>query len=368
LRDVARIPFERARRAATNHPFDYRRAYVEALDSVVELDLLRGSALDIGVDPLGGASVDYWESIGDRYGFALEVVNREVDPTFRFMTADWDGALRMDPSSVHAMTRLIGLRDRFDLAFATDPDADRHGIVTRGAGLMNANHYLAVAIDYLFRHRPYWRADAAIGKTIVSSSLIDRVAAQLGRRLHEVPVGFKWFVDGLLDGSLGFAGEESAGASFLRRDGRVWTTDKDGILLGLLAAEITARTGRDPGERYRALTQQLGEPVYARIDAPATPEEKAALAQLTASQLDVGTLAGDPITSVLTATPEAQPIGGIKVVTAHGWFAARPSGTESVYKLYAESFDGAEHLRQVQDEAQVIVGKALKMRARGSGR
>jgi phosphoglucomutase len=366
LRDVARIPFERARRAATNHPFDYRRAYVEALDSVVELDLLRGSALDIGVDPLGGASVDYWESIGDRYGFELEVVNREVDPTFRFMTADWDGALRMDPSSVHAMTRLIGLRDRFDLAFATDPDADRHGIVTRAAGLMNPNHYLAVAIDYLFRHRPHWRADAAIGKTIVSSSLIDRVAAQLGRRLHEVPVGFKWFVDGLLDGSLGFAGEESAGASFVRRDGRVWTTDKDGILLGLLAAEITARTGRDPGERYRALTQQLGEPVYARIDAPARPEEKAALAQLT--QLDVGTLAGDPITSVLTATPEAQPIGGIKVVTARGWFAARPSGTESVYKLYAESFDGAEHLRQVQDEAQVIVGKALKMRARGSGR
>lgn len=346
-REVARIPFERARRAATNHPLDYRRAYVEALDSVVEFDLLRGSALDIGVDPLGGASVDYWESISDRYGFELEVVNREVDPTFRFMPADWDGALRMDPSSIHAMTRVIGLRDRFDLAFATDPDADRHGIVTRAAGLLNPNRYLAVAIDYLFRHRPHWRADAAVGKTIVSSSLIDRVAARLGRRLHEVPVGFKWFVEGLLDGSLGFAGEESAGASFLRRDGRVWATDKDGILLGLLAAEITARTGRDPGERYQALTQQLGEPVYARIDAPATPEEKAALAQLTPAQLDMSTLAGDPITSVVTATPQAQPIGGVKVVTTRGWFAARPSGTEPVYRLYVESFDGPEHLRKI---------------------
>lgn len=361
LREVVRQPYERAGRAATNHPFDYREAYVAALGSVVDMEVLRGSTLNIGVDPLGGASVDYWEPIGERYGFRLEVVNREVDPTFRFMTVDWDGAIRMDPSSPYAMTRLIGLRERFDLAFANDPDADRHGIVSRVAGLLNPNHYLAVAIDYLYRHRPAWRADAAVGKTIVSSSMIDRVASRLGRRLLEVPVGFKWFVDGLLDGSLGFGGEESAGASFLRRDGRVWTTDKDGLILGLLAAEMTARTGRDPGERYRDLTREFGEPAYERIDAPATPEQKAILARLTPDRLRVKELAGEPITSVLTTAPgDGQPIGGIKVMAAGGWFAARPSGTEEVYKMYAESFKGPEHLRRIQDEAQAIVGAALK--------
>jgi phosphoglucomutase len=334
---------------------------VGALGSVIDMDVLRGSRLAIGVDPLGGASVDYWESIGERYGFQLHVVNREVDPTCRFMTVDWDGAIRMDPSSPYAMTRLIGLREQFDLAFAADPDADRHGIVSRRAGLLNPNHYLAVAIDYLYRHRPGWRADAAVGKTIVSSSMIDRVATRLGRRLKEVPVGFKWFVNGLLDGSLGFAGEESAGASFLQRDGRVWTSDKDGLIPGLLAAEMTARTGRDPGERYAALTREFGEPVYERIDAPATPEVKAALARLTPERLGVSELAGERITRVLTTAPgDGEPIGGIKVLTASGWFAARPSGTEPVYKIYAESFKGLEHLRRIQEEAQAIVDQALK--------
>lgn len=357
---VTRCPFERAQRASTNHLFDYRGAYVEALGSVIDFDALRGSTLTVGVDPLGGASIDYWEPIAERYDCRLEVVNCVVDPTFRFMTADWDGTLRMDPSSAYAMRRLIDLRDRFDLAVATDPDADRHGIVSRGAGLMNPNHYLAVAIDYLFRHRPQWRAEAAIGKTIVSSSLIDRVAARLKRRLREVPVGFKWFVEGLLDGSLGFAGEESAGAAFLRRDGRVWTTDKDGILLCLLAAEIMARTGRDPGEHYQALTRDLGAPVYARIDAPATSAQKAALGRLTAQQITAGTLAGTRTTGVLTATPDqGLSIGGVKVITAEGWFAARPSGTEPVYKLYAESFAGPEHLRRIQEEAQAIIDTAL---------
>jgi phosphoglucomutase len=361
LRDVARRPFERARRAATNHPFDYREAYVGALGAVIDMDVLRGSALAIGVDPLGGASVDYWEPIGERYGFRLVLVNREVDPTFRFMTVDWDGAIRMDPSSPHAMVRLLGLREQFDLAFANDPDADRHGIVSRTAGLLNPNHYLAVAIDYLYRHRPRWRADAAVGKTIVSSSLIDRVAARLGRPLREVPVGFKWFVEGLLDGSLGFAGEESAGASFLRRDGGVWTTDKDGLILGLLAAEMTARTGRDPGQRYRDLTREFGEPFYERIDAPASPAEKASLARLTPDRLPVAQLAGEPITGILTAAPgDGAPIGGIKVIAAGGWFAARPSGTEEVYKIYAESFQSPAHLRRIPDEARSIVAAALR--------
>lgn len=360
LMGVTRHPFERAQRASTNHLFDYRGAYIEALGAVIDFDALRGSALTVGVDPLGGASIDYWEPIAERYECRLEVVNRAVDPTFRFMTADWDGALRMDPSSPYAMWRLIELRDRFDLAVATDPDADRHGIVSRGAGLMNPNHYLAVAIDYLFRHRPQWPGEAAIGKTIVSSSLIDRVAARLGRRLREVPVGFKWFVEGLLEGSLGFAGEESAGASFLRRDSRVWTTDKDGILLCLLAAEISARTGRDPGEHYQGLTRDLGAPVYARVDAPATAAQKAALARLTAQQITANTLAGARITGMLTATPDqGLSIGGIKVITAEGWFAARPSGTEPVYKLYAESFAGPEHLRRIQEEAQAMIDKAL---------
>jgi phosphoglucomutase len=360
LRGVDRIPYERARGAATMHRFDYLNAYVGALGTVIDMEVLKGTSLKIGVDPLGGASVDYWEPIGDRYGFRLDVVNRVVDPTFRFMTVDWDGAIRMDPSSRYAMARLIGLREQFDLAFANDPDADRHGIVSRAAGLMNPNHYLAVAIDYLFGHRPGWKPTASVGKTIVSSSMIDRVAARLGRTLVEVPVGFKYFVDGLLDGSLGFGGEESAGGAFLRRDGTVWTTDKDGLILGLLAAEMTARTGREPGERYRDLTREFGEPAYERIDAEATPEEKAVLATLTGADLGIAELAGEPVKAVLTAAPGAQlPIGGVKVITEQGWFAARPSGTEAVYKIYAESFKGENHLRRIQDEAQAVIAKAF---------
>ncbi len=363
LRQIARVPFDRARLAPCIHSFDYLGSYVTALERVVDVEVLRGCALTIGVDPLGGASVDYWEPIAARYGIKLDVVNREVDPSFRFMALDWDGEIRMDPSSPYAMSNLVESSARFDLAIATDTDADRHGIVTRTAGLLNPNQYLAVAIDYLFRHRPQWRGDLAIGKTVVSSSLIDRVAARLDHPLIEVPVGFKWFVEGLLDGSLGFAGEESAGASFLRQDGRVWTSDKDGILLGLLAAEITARTGRDPGERYRALTAQLGEPVYERIDAPASPEERAALARLAPEDVKVDSLAGESINRVLTSTAQGLPIGGIKVVTDRGWFAARPSGTESIYKLYAESFSGAQHLRRIQEEARVIIGRVLKRRS-----
>jgi phosphoglucomutase len=366
LRGVDRVPYDRARRLATMHPFDYLNTYVGGLGSVLDMDVLRGTTLKIGVDPLGGASVDYWEPIGERYGFGLEVVNKVVDPTFRFMTVDWDGEIRMDPSSRYAMAGLIGLRDQFDLAFANDTDADRHGIVSRAAGLMNPNHYLAVAIDYLFRHRPGWKPTVAVGKTVVSSSMIDRVAARLGRRLLEVPVGFKYFVDGLLDGSLGFGGEESAGGAFLRRDGTVWTTDKDGLILGLLAAEITARSGREPGEHYRDLTREFGEPAYERIDAEATIEEKAALAKLTAADLRIKELAGAPVQGVLTVAPGDQlPIGGVKVVTEHGWFAARPSGTEAVYKIYAESFKGESHLRRIQDEARAIIAKAF--RASGPG-
>jgi phosphoglucomutase len=360
LHGVTRLPFPRARRAATLHAFDYRTLYVGALGAVLDFEPLRGAGLRIGVDPLGGASVGYWEAIAERYGLDLEVVNPDVDPTFRFMTVDWDGAIRMDPSSPYAMARLLGLRERFDLAVGADPDADRHGIVTRSAGLMNPNHYLAVAAAYLFEHRPDWRPTAAIGKTIVSSSLIDRVAARLGRRLVEVPVGFKYFVGGLLDGSLGFAGEESAGASFLRRDGTVWVTDKDGLVMGLLAAEMTARTGRDPGERYRELTRELGEPFYERVDAPATAEERARLGALSARDLKLTGLAGDPVTEVLTAAPRGGPIGGVKVVTERGWFAARPSGTEAVYKLYAESFVGTDHLRRIQDEARAAIEKVVR--------
>ncbi len=362
LRGVSRLPYVRAARAPTNHRFDYVNAYVGDLGAVIDMDVLRGTTLSIGVDPLGGASVDYWAAIGERYGFHLDVVNAEVDPTWRFMTLDWDGEIRMDPSSPHAMARLIGLRDRFDLAFAADPDADRHGIVSRGTGLMNPNHFLAVAISYLFAHRPQWPATAAVGKTIVSSSMIDRVAARLGRRLMEVPVGFKWFVDGLIDGSLGFGGEESAGASFLRRDGRVWTTDKDGIVPGLLAAEMTARLGRDPGELYADLTREFGASAYERVDAPATPEEKAALGTLSPADLDATELAGERITAMLTAAPGGAPIGGIKVLTEHAWFAARPSGTEQVYKFYAESFKGPDHLRRVQDEGRAMLEKALSRR------
>jgi len=365
LRDVVRVPWDRARRAATVHPFDYVGSYVGALGAVIDMEVLRGARLEIGVDPLGGASVGYWEPIAERCGVRLEVVNREVDPTFRFMTVDWDGEIRMDPSSPFAMTRLLALRERFDVAFATDPDADRHGIVSRSAGLLNPNHYLAVAISYLFRHRPGWPSGAAVGKSVVSSSLIDRVAARIGRRVFEVPVGFKYFVDGLLDGSLGLAGEESAGASFLRLDGTVWATDKDGIIMGLLAAEMTARTGRDPGERYRELTSELGEPAYERIDAEATPEEKAVLARLSSKELGLTALAGDPVTAVLTTAPgDAQPIGGIKVIAEQGWFAARPSGTEAVYKLYAESFKGEDHLRRIEEEAQAAIQRAFRT-ARG---
>ena len=360
LRGVARIPYERARHAPTTHAHDFVARYVGDLAAVLDMDAIRGAQLKIGVDPLGGAGVDYWGPIAERYGFPITVVNDSVDPTFRFMTVDWDGKIRMDCSSPHAMAGLIALRDRFDIAFGNDTDNDRHGVVTRSAGLLNPNHYLAVAVCYLFTHRPGWRDDAAVGKTVVSSSLIDRVAAKLGRRLFEVPVGFKWFVDGLLDGSVGFAGEESAGASCLRHDGSVWTTDKDGIILGLLAAEIMARTGRDPGELYDQLTGELGAPVYERIDAPATAEQKAILQRLSPQQVEASDLAGEKIRAMLTTAPgNSHAIGGLKVITASGWFAARPSGTEDVYKIYAESFQGPAHLRRIQDEAQRLIARVF---------
>ena len=360
MKDIKKIPYERALRSSSTHRHNYLKAYTSDLSNVIDMDVIRGANISLGVDPLGGAGVHYWEPIADLYGLDLTVVNKAVDPTFRFMTVDWDGKIRMDPSSPYAMQRLIGLRDRFDIAFACDPDHDRHGIVTRNAGLLQPNHYLSAAIYYLFRHRPKWSKDAAIGKTLVSSQMIDRVAANLGRKLYEVPVGFKWFVDGLNDGSLGFAGEESAGASFLRLDGHVWATDKDGIIPALLAAEITARTERDPGEIYRDLTAAFGEPVYQRIDAPATPEQKVKLQNLSADEVKIKMLAGEKIDSVLTKAPgNRAPIGGLKVVAKHGWFAARPSGTESIYKVYAESFQGEDHLRQIQDEAQTIVSRAI---------
>ncbi len=357
---VARMPYARALRAPGTRRHDYIAAYTADLAAVVDMDAIRAAKLRIGVDPLGGAGVAYWGPLCERWGFEVEVVSDVVDPTFSFMRVDWDGKIRMDCSSPYAMAGLVALRDRFDVAFANDTDHDRHGIVTRSAGLMNPNHYLAVAIDYLFRNRPGWRAEAAVGKTLVSSSLIDRVAARLGRRLVEVPVGFKWFVDGLLDGSLGFGGEESAGASCLRRDGSVWTTDKDGILLDLVACEITARAGRDPGELYRALTEELGDPVYERIDAPATPEQKERLKRLSPEAVEARELAGEKIEATLTAAPgNGAPFGGLKVVTASGWFAARPSGTENVYKIYAESFRGREHLERIQEEARALVARAL---------
>jgi len=360
LKGVKRMPLEQARRAATTHRHDFLNTYVADLGSVLDMDAIRGADIRMGVDPLGGAGVHYWGPIAERYGLNLTVVNEAVDPTFRFMTVDWDGQIRMDPSSSHAMQSLIGLKDRFDIAFACDPDYDRHGIVTRNAGLLPPNHYLAVAIDYLFQHRPKWRKDAAIGKTVVSSQMIDRVAARLGRTLYEVPVGFKWFVDGLHDGSLGFGGEESAGASFSRMDGSVWTTDKDGIVPSLLSAEITARMGRDPGECYQALAREFGEPVYDRIEAPATPEQKRKLAQLSPQQVLSAELAGEKIQAILTQAPgNGAAIGGLKVVAESGWFAARPSGTENIYKIYAESFRGADHLRRIQEEAQTIVSAAL---------
>jgi phosphoglucomutase len=359
LRGVARIPYEKARHAPTTHRHDYIVAYVDDLDAVLDMEAIREARLKIGVHPLGGAGVAYWGPVIERYGIDVTVISDMVDPTFRFMSVDWDGRIRMDCSSPYAMAGLIALKDRFDVAFANDTDHDRHGIVTSSDGLMNPNHYLAVAIDYLFRHRTGWGEDAAIGKTVVSSSIIDRVVAHLGRRLVEVPVGFKWFVDGLLDGSVGFAGEESAGASFLRRDGTVWTTDKDGIILDLLAAEMTAKTGRDPGELYRQLTREFGEPVYERLDAPATPQQKAVLQRLSPQQIQVSELAGERILAMLTQAPgNGSPIGGIKVITEHGWFAARPSGTEAVYKVYAESFRGEDHLRQIQTEAQTLIARA----------
>jgi phosphoglucomutase len=358
---IRRIAFSKALAAPTTHHHDFVSAYTSDLANVVDLEAVRASGLRIGVDPLGGAGVAYWPVIRERYGLDIEIVNESVDPTFRFMTVDWDGKIRMDCSSPFAMAGLIALRDRFDVAFGNDTDNDRHGIVTRSAGLLNPNHYLAVAISYLFTNRPNWSADAAIGKTVVSSSLIDRVAASLGRRLYEVPVGFKWFVDGLLAGSLGFGGEESAGASFLRRDGSVWTTDKDGIIMGLLAAEMTARTGRDPGELYQQLASQHGAPFYARTDAAATPEEKALLGKLSPSQVTAKELAGDPVETILTNAPgDGNAIGGLKVTTRNGWFAARPSGTENIYKIYAESFTSESHLRLIQDEAQALVSSALR--------
>ena len=359
LRGAKRIPYEKAVRSPGTRMHDYVEPYVSDLASVVDLEAIRGAALKLGVDPLGGSNVGYWGPIALRYGLSIEVVNPVVDPTFGFMTLDHDGKIRMDCSSPYAMASLVGLKDRFDLAFGNDADSDRHGIVTPSAGLLNPNHYLAVAIDYLFQARRGWGPRPGVGKTLVSSALIDRVAKRLGRRLVEVPVGFKWFVDGLLDGSLGFGGEESAGASFLRRDGTVWSTDKDGIAMDLLAAEIRAVTGRDPGELYEAMTRELGRPIYTRIDAPASPERKAALKRLTPDAVKAGELAGEPILAKLTRAPgNGAEIGGLKILSENGWFAARPSGTEDVYKIYAESFRDEAHLARIVDEAQAIVAAA----------
>ena len=358
LREVRRIPLARARSAATTHSHDYLDAYVADLPNVIDFDVIRGASISVGADPLGGAGVSYWGEIASRYKLPITVVSTEVDPTFRFMSLDWDGRIRMDCSSPYAMQRLIAQRDRFDVAWGCDTDHDRHGIVSRSAGLLNPNHYLAVAISYLFAHRPGWSASAGIGKTIVSSSIISRLAKSISRPVVEVPVGFKWFVNGLMDGSLGFVGEESAGATMLRRDGTVWTTDKDGIVLGLLAAEMTAATGRDPGAQYEALTQTLGAPVFERIDAPATADQKAKLARLSPSDVSASELAGERILSLATTAPgNGAAIGGLKVETESGWFAARPSGTEDVYKLYAESFIGADHLHRIQAEAQSIIAR-----------
>jgi phosphoglucomutase len=357
---VKRVPYAAALRAPTTHRHHYLEAYVADLANVIDMDIIRTEGLKLGVDPLGGAGVHYWAPIAERYRLNLTVVNQAVDPTFRFMTVDWDGRIRMDPSSPYAMRSLVALKDRFDVAFACDTDHDRHGIVTRSAGLLPPNHYLAVCIHYLFQNRPRWRKEAAVGKTVVSSSMIDFVTQKLGRRLHEVPVGFKWFVDGLVDGSLGFAGEESAGASFLRMDGSVWTTDKDGMIAALLSAEMTSRLKRDPGEVYQDLTREFGDPVYERIDAPATTAQKAALARLSPQQIRGTELAGEKIEKVLTEAPAGGAIGGVKVIAAGGWFAARPSGTEEIYKIYAESFRGKDHLQRIQQEAQAIVTDALK--------
>ena len=360
LKEVKRIPYARALAAETTARYDFLGAYVDDLPAVLDLAAIRRAGVRIGADPLGGASVAYWGEIAERYGLDLTVVNPHTDPTWRFMTLDWDGRIRMDCSSPYAMASLIARKDEFDVCTGNDADADRHGIVTPDGGLMNPNHYLAVAISYLYGHRPDWPAGAGVGKTLVSSSMIDRVAEGLGRRLVEVPVGFKWFVPGLLDGSLGFGGEESAGASFLRRDGSVWTTDKDGIIMALLAAEITAVTGRSPSAHYAELAGRYGDPAYARVDAPATREQKAVLGRLSADQITADTLAGEPITSVLTSAPgNGAALGGVKVCTQNAWFAARPSGTEDVYKIYAESFQGPGHLARVQDEARALVTATL---------
>jgi phosphoglucomutase len=360
LQGVKRLSYAKALAADTTHRHDYITAYVRDLTNVIDFDVLRDTKLTLAVDPLGGAGVVYWPRIAEQYKLPLTVLNPYVDPTFRFMTLDWDGRIRMDCSSPFAMASMIANKDKFDVAWACDTDHDRHGIVCKSAGLLNPNHYLAVCIQYLFTHRPEWSAKVGIGKTLVSSSMIDRVALGLGRTMLEVPVGFKWFVDGLIDGSLGFVGEESAGATFLRRNGSVWTTDKDGLILGLLAAEMTALTGKDPGQLYGDLTAKYGSPVYQRIDAAATKEEKAKLSKLSASQVTAKDLAGETITSILTEAPgNHAPIGGLKVTTENGWFAARPSGTEDVYKIYAESFNGEAHLKQIQDEAKALVAKAI---------
>ena len=359
-KDVRRVPFDAAIKAASTHQEDFILPYVRDLKNVVDIDVIRGAKLKLAVDPLGGAARPYWEPINSVYGLEVEVVNPRIDPTFSFMTVDHDGKIRMDCSSPYAMARLVGLKDQYQVAFANDPDSDRHGIVTPVAGLMNPNHYLAVAIQYLLTHRPQWHQDVVVGKTLVSSSMIDRVVTKLGRKLSEVPVGFKWFVAGLVDGSFCFGGEESAGASFLRRDGTVWTTDKDGPIMDLLAAEITARTGKDPGQHYRELTEEFGNPYYTRIDAPATPEQKAKLQKLSPNAVKESDLAGEAITAKLTKAPGNQaPIGGLKVVAKNGWFAARPSGTENIYKIYAESFESESHLQAILSEAQNIVTNAL---------
>ena len=368
LHGVKRIPLERALHASTTHRHDYLNGYISDLGNVIDMEVIRDSKISLGVDPLGGAGVHYWGPIAERYGLNLTVVNDAVDPTFRFMTVDWDGQIRMDPSSPYAMQRLIAMKDRFDLSFACDTDHDRHGIVTKSKGLLPPNHYLSVAIFYLFQNRPNWSKEAAVGKTVVSSQMIDRVTAKLGRKLYEVPVGFKWFVDGLLDGSLGFGGEESTGASFSRLDGSVWTTDKDGIIPALLAAEITARMGRDPGVIYQELAHESGEPVYERVEAPATPEQKELLAKLSPRQVKLTELAGEKIQTAFTEAPgNGAPIGGLKVVADNGWFAARPSGTENIYKIYAESFRGADHLHRIQKEAQTIIDAALAASSPKSG-
>jgi phosphoglucomutase len=361
LHEVKRFPLQKALKADTTHEYDYVRPYVADLQHIIDMRAIASAGLKIGVDPMGGSGLAFWDPIAETYGLTIEVVNRYIDPTFSFMTVDRDGKIRMDCSSPYAMARLIALKDKFDIAFGNDPDYDRHGIVTRGAGLLNPNHYLAVAVWYLFQHRPHWRTDAAVGKTLVSSSMIDRVAAHLGRKLVEVPVGFKWFVDGLLDGSYGFGGEESAGASFLRKAGTVWATDKDGFILDLLAAEIIAKTGCDPAEHYKALEGQFGSPVYERMDIQASREQRAVLAKLSPEKIEAKALAGEKVIATFTHAPgNNAPIGGLKVVTENGWFAARPSGTEDVYKIYAESFKGVEHLKKMQEEAQAIVNKIFQ--------